>query len=208
MSLQSQLQAGLDALRVSWTDAQIEQSLAYIGLIGRWNRIDNLTAITDPQQMVVHHLLDSLSIHPFLGAAVRVLDVGSGAGLPGIPLAIFNPESRFTLLDAAAKRVRFLHHARARLGLGNIDPQQGRVASFGAGDGYDVIVSRAFSSIGEFVSQSAHLLAPSGRLLAMKGKLPQDELGDLPDEFKYTVSPLQVPGLQAQRHLISITAGS
>ncbi|HHQ14935.1 MAG TPA: 16S rRNA (guanine(527)-N(7))-methyltransferase RsmG, partial [Chromatiales bacterium] len=141
MSSRALLQSGLNTLGISSTSEQLDRSLGFIELISKWNRIDNLTAITDPAQMVVYHLLDSLSIHPYLPGARRVLDVGSGAGLPGIPLATFNPATAFTLLDAAAKRVRFMRHAVAALGLDNVEVVQARAETFRHKGLYDVITS-------------------------------------------------------------------
>ncbi len=206
MSLQTILDNGLDVLGIASTPAQQAQALAYIGLIEKWNRVDNLTAISDPAQMVSHHLLDSLTVHPHLPPAQTVLDAGSGAGLPGIPLAIFNPTISFTLLDAAAKRVRFMRHAVTTLGLDNVTVEQGRAQAFRPDNRFDLIISRAFTSTAEFALQTAPALAHGGRLLAMKGKLPEKELSALPANFEYTVVPLQVPGLAAERHLITITA--
>jgi 16S rRNA (guanine527-N7)-methyltransferase len=206
MSTRALLQWGLETLRIASTPEQLDRSLRFIALIDKWNRVDNLTAITDPAQMVIHHLLDSLSIHSQLLDAARVLDVGSGAGLPGIPLAIFSPTRAFTLLDAAAKRVRFMRHAVTTLGLDNVEVVQGRAEAFQSEGQYDVIISRAFASTADFVLQTAAALAPGGRILAMKGKLPEQELSALPANFEYTVMPLQVPGLAAERHLITITA--
>ena len=206
MDLHRSFETGLDSLGIPWTADQVERGLEFIRMIEKWNRIDNLTAITRLDQMVSHHLLDSLSIHSALEGAGNILDVGSGAGLPGIPLALFNPGIRFTLLDAAAKRVRFMRQATVALGLQNVVVEQNRVQSVSDDRCFDVIISRAFASVSDFIEQSAPLLAPGGRILAMKGRLQDDELSELPDKFKYTVIPLQVPGLEAQRHLITITA--
>ncbi len=206
MTLREQLADGLDTLAVPWRESQLDQALEFLALIGKWNRIDNLTAITEPRQMVVHHLLDSLAVHPQLPPARTLLDVGSGAGLPGIPLAIFNPELRLTLLDAAAKRVRFIRHAVTSLGLGNVDVVQARATDFCREPRFDAIVSRAFARTDEFVAQTAPALACGGRMLAMKGRIPRQELDALPADFEYTVIPLQVPGLNAERHLITIAA--
>jgi len=202
------LERGLTGLGIGARPAQLDAALGHLDLIAKWNRVDNLTAIDALPEMVTLHLLDSLSLQPHLGAAESVLDIGSGAGLPGIPLAIFNPERRFTLLDAAAKRVRFMRHAVAVLKLENVVVEQARAEQWRPDMRYDLIISRAFASIGDFVRQAAPMLAPGGRILAMKGKLPRHELSDLPADFEYTVSPLEVPELAAERHLITITATS
>lgn len=206
MSSEALLAKGLETLGIDATPQQRMQALRFIELLDKWNRIDNLTAITDPTQMVVQHLLDSLAVKPYLGSARSVLDVGSGAGLPGIPLAIFTPDTTFTLLDAAAKRVRFMRQAISMLGLNNVGVVQARAEAFRPDSPFEVIISRAFSSTVEFVSRTLPALSPGGQLLAMKGKLPAQELSALPKNFEYTVVPLQVPGLQAERHLITITA--
>ena len=202
------LEAGLADLGIAPTPDRIDDALAYIELITRWNRVDNLTAITDVGQMVTHHLLDSLAVHPHLLDADVILDIGAGAGLPGIPLAIFNTRRRFVLLDAAAKRVRFMRHAVVTLGLENVEVVQARADRWTSPRRYDVVVSRAFASIADFARMAVPALVPAGRILAMKGKLPRDELSDLPENFEYTVTPLNVPGLAAERHLITITASS
>ncbi len=208
MTVHEELAAGLDSLALPWRPAQLAQALGYIDLIARWNRVDNLTAITEPARMVSHHLLDSLSVSPHLPPARRVLDVGAGAGLPGIPLAIFHPGIDFVLLDAAAKRVRFMRHAVGTLELPNVEVVQARATDFCRRPRFDVIISRAFARTEQFVLQTAPALASGGRLLAMKGKVPQEELDALPTDFEYTVIPLQVPGLHAERHLITIAANS
>ena len=202
------LRAGLAELGIAAPPDRIDKALAYLDLIAKWNRVDNLTAITDVGQMVTHHLLDSLAVHPHLLDADTVLDIGAGAGLPGIPLAIFDSGRRFVLLDAAAKRARFMRHAVATLGLDNVEVVQARADRWAPPRRYDVVVSRAFASLADFVCMAAPALAPEGRILAMKGKLPRDELSDLPENFEYTVTPLNVPGLAAERHLITITASS
>ncbi len=202
------LEVGLADLGIAAPPDRIDKALAYLELIAKWNRVDNLTAITDIGQMVTHHLLDSLAVHPHLFDADAILDIGAGAGLPGIPLAIFNSDRRFVLLDAAAKRVRFMRHAVATLGLDNVEVMQARAECWTPPRLYDVVVSRAFASLADFVRVAASALAPGGRILAMKGRLPGDELSDLPENFEYTVTPLNVPGLAAERHLITITASS
>lgn len=208
MRARETLETGLADLGITAAPERIDMALAHIELIAKWNRVDNLTAITDPEQMVTHHLLDSLSIHPHLLDADAILDIGAGAGLPGIPLAIFNGERRFVLLDAAAKRVRFMRHAVATLGLDNVEVVQARADRWAPPQRYDAVVSRAFARTADFVRMAAPALAPGGRILAMKGRLPRDELSDLPENFEYTVTPLNVPGLAAARHLITITASS
>jgi len=180
----------------------------YLALLTKWNRVYNLTAITDPAQMITHHALDSLSIAAPLAAllahapAPRVLDVGSGAGLPGIPLAIARPAWRLTLLDTNSKKTAFIAQAAAELGLSNVTVATARVESFRA-EPFDAIVSRAFSSLHDFVAQTRSLLAPAGWWAAMKGAVPQDELPGLPADVQCRdIRRVQVPGLAAERHLL------
>lgn len=179
----------------------------YLALLSKWNRVYNLTAITDPAQMITHHALDSLAIAAPLDAALagsgdaRVLDVGSGAGLPGIPLAIVRPW-QLTLLDGNGKKTAFIAQAAAELGLTNVAVATARAESF-AGNPFDVIVSRAFSSLRDFVTRTRALLRPDGCWAAMKGGVPHEELRELPDDVECrSVLRLQVPGLDAERHLL------
>jgi len=178
----------------------VEALLSYIDLLHRWNRTYNLTAVRHPAEMVTRHLLDSLAVMPWVGGA-RLLDAGSGAGLPGVPLAIARPGLEVTLLDSSGKKIRFLNHVRRELGLANIEPVQARLESFSSPSGFDAIISRAFSSLDAFAEAARHL-APA-RLLAMKGRYPQIELEALPDWVRLdSLEKLTVPGLQEDRHLV------
>ncbi len=202
MSIVRQLAAGIAALGLDLPPDGEARLLAYLALLDKWNRVYNLTAVRDPERMVSHHLLDSLAAVPyFTGPAV--LDVGSGGGLPGIPLAIARPDLQVTLIDSIAKKTAFLQQARAELGLGNLTVATGRVENFRPETGFDVITSRAFSDLGEFVKLTRHLLKPGGRWLAMKGLYPNEELALLPHDVKVSADHvLVVPGLEACRHLI------
>lgn len=188
---------------------RVEEKLRrYLALLGKWNRVYNLTAITDPGQMITQHVLDSLAIaaplDPLLAekANPRVLDVGSGAGLPGIPLAIARPAWQMTLLDANSKKTAFIAQAAAELGLPNVTVATARAEAF-VGAAFDVIVSRAFSSLRDFVAGTQALLGPGGCWAAMKGGVPHDELRELPAGVGYwDIRRLQVPGLDAERHLL------
>ncbi len=202
MSIAHQLAAGIAALGLDLPPDGEARLLAYLALLDKWNRVYNLTAVRDPERMVSHHLLDSLAAVPyFTGPAV--LDVGSGGGLPGIPLAIARPDLQVTLIDSIAKKTAFLQQARAELGLGNLTVATGRVENFRPETGFDVITSRAFSDLGEFVKLTRHLLKPGGRWLAMKGLYPNEELALLPHDVKVSADHvLVVPGLEACRHLI------
>jgi 16S rRNA (guanine527-N7)-methyltransferase len=181
-----------------------QRLLDYIALIGKWNRTYNLTAIREPEKMVSHHLLDSLAVAPHLHAR-RLLDVGSGAGLPGIPLALANPDMQVTLLDSNPKKAAFLNQAVIELKLQNTEVCGERVESWQTQNKFDAIISRAFSDMGEFVSITRHLLAPGGVYAAMKGLHPYEEIDKLPPDCKVLqVLPLAVPGLDGARHLVLI----
>ena len=174
----------------------------YIAELTKWNKAYNLTAIRDSQAMVTLHLLDSLAASPWLYGK-NILDVGTGAGLPGIPLALVQPDVKFTLLDTNGKKVRFVHHVAGVLELENVFPVKARVEEYEPEHLFDSIISRAFSSLGDFIAGSGHALAPEGRLLAMKGKLPDDELAELPEGWCVSrVEKLHVPSLEAERHLL------
>ena len=187
------------------TTSERDRMLAYLQLLQRWNAAYNLTAIRDPLEMVTRHLLDSLAILPWVTAG-PVLDAGTGAGLPGIPLAILCPELQFTLLDSAGKKVRFLRQVKRELELGNIQPLQARLETHLPPQPYGIIISRAFASLQDFAAASRQLMSENTQLLAMKGRDPEDECKDLPDWIKVdSVQQLVVPGLQQQRHLVMMS---
>jgi 16S rRNA (guanine527-N7)-methyltransferase len=180
---------------------QITALLAYVELLHRWNRAYNLTAIREPRDMISRHLLDSLSVLPWIPAG-RLLDAGTGAGLPGVPLAIARPDLDITLLDSAGKKIRFLNQVRRELGLQNIEPVQARLEAYAPEFPFDAIISRAFSSLAAFAGAVRHL-AGGAKLLAMKGRHPAEELKELPGWVRvHAVEELQVPGLQEDRHLV------
>ncbi|TNF05928.1 MAG: 16S rRNA (guanine(527)-N(7))-methyltransferase RsmG [Gammaproteobacteria bacterium] len=202
--LASRLRAGLDALSLPLSDYQVALLLDYLSLLQKWNRAYNLTAVRDPQEMLHLHLLDSLSIAKDI-AGNEMIDVGTGPGLPGIPLAICFPERSFTLLDSNGKKTRFLFQAKNSLGLGNVQEVQSRVEAYQPDRSYDAVISRAFSSLADMVEKCSHLLAPDGRFYAMKGQYPQQELSELPKHYNVIASHrLDVPGVEAQRHLVEI----
>lgn len=186
--------------------AQQDQQLqTYLGLLQRWNKVYNLTAVRDPAQMLPLHLWDSLAVVPFIQAD-HCLDVGSGAGLPGIPLAILRPNQEFTLLDTNGKKTRFIQQAALELGLTNLKVVQARVEQWQPAQPFAAIISRAFASLADFVTVSGMHLAEQGRLYAMKGRYPESELAKLPVGWMLTRShPLSVPGLEAERHLLELT---
>jgi 16S rRNA (guanine527-N7)-methyltransferase len=206
MSLAQQLGVGLAAMGLDLPAASQETLLAYVALLKKWNRTYNLTAIRDEAEMVVQHLLDSLSVLPAVQesalAGRRWADVGSGAGLPGIPLAVARPDLDMTLIEAVDKKSAFQRQAKIELGLTNITVLNRRVEEVEGGN-FDAVVSRAFAEIADFARLAGHLLAPGGRLYAMKGRLPDDELHRLPPGWATVAwEPLKVPGLTAERHLI------
>ena len=177
----------------------------YLDLLAKWNRVHNLTAIRDRAQMESLHVHDALAVLPFLpdAPALRVLDVGSGGGIPGIPLAIARPHWRVTLVDSNRKKVAFLTQAVIELQLSSVRAVASRVEDLRAEDSYDVVISRAFSDLRTFAALAGHQLARGGMLVAMKGALPREEIGALPSHVRVTSTPaLDVPGLDAERHLV------
>ncbi len=199
------LALGLRELGIAPAPDGVRQLLAYRDLLLKWNRTYNLTAVTDPEAAISHHLLDSLAILPWIGEGA-LLDVGSGGGLPGIPVAISRPQLAVTLIDAVQKKATFLQQVAIELKLPNVRAIHGRIEQ--QEGQYAQITSRAFSELGEFVRLTRHLLAPGGRWLAMKGVLPDSELATLPPDIVVeAILPLTVPGLAAERHLIILKAG-
>lgn len=208
MNLAEELQQGAGQLGIALdADAQ-RKLLEYLVLLNKWNKVYNLTAIRDPQQMVSHHLLDSLAVMPHLWEG-RWLDVGCGAGLPGLVLAVAQPDWQFALLDSNSKKTSFVQQAVIELGLRNVSVHCARVEEWQPAERFDGIISRAFSELGEFLRNTRHLMAPHGRWVAMKGA-PQQELAGMPDGCRVErVIALQVPGLNAARSLvIAICNGS
>lgn len=200
------LQDGVAALGLSLEEAQLAQLSAFAAQLEKWNRVYNLTALREPGEILTHHLLDSLAIVPHIPHGA-LLDVGTGGGFPGVPIAIAQPARRVALLDSSDKKTSFLRQIKGLLALENVSVYCHRVEAWAAPVAYDVIVSRAFSSLRVFVERCARLLQPGGTLLAMKGLVPDGEIADLPPGFRVReVVPLEVPGLAAQRHLVSIEA--
>lgn len=225
MNPDPQLAAGIAALDLALPAGAEEKLLAYLVLLDKWNRVYNLTAVRDVERMVSHHLLDSLAVVPVFdeilaarplpnpppggegaNAGLRpptAIDVGSGGGLPGIPLAIARPALQVTLIDSIAKKTAFLLQAKAELGLANVSVVTGRVEDHKPEAPFDLITSRAFADLREFVTLTRHLLKPGGRWLAMKGLYPHEEVALLPPGVKVSADhALVVPGLEAHRHLI------
>lgn len=201
----SRLAQGCRELGLGLDDAQLQRLMVYLGELERWNRSYNLTAVRDIEQMVVRHLLDALSVLPHLPEPRCLLDAGSGGGIPGVVLAIVRPQWPIVLLDSNGKKARFLRHAVRTLGLTQVSVVEARVEALANDGRADVIISRAFSSLTDFVTLTAGLLAADGRWYAMKGRLTDDECAALPDWAKVVERrPLQVPGLDEVRQLVVI----
>ncbi len=202
MSPAAQLEQGVLALGLDLPLEGREKLLAYALLLNKWNKTYSLTAMREPEKAVSHHLLDSLAILPFVPEG-KLLDVGSGGGMPGIPVAIARPDLYVTLLDSNSKKTAFLQQAAIELGLPNISVHCGRVEQYHPDFDFAAITSRAFSSLADFTGLSRHLLAPGSRWLAMKGVWPHDEIGQLATDVRVdTVHRLQVPGVEGERHLV------
>lgn len=200
----SRLAAGAEVLGLTLDAAQLAALAALLRELAEWNTRFNLTAITDPQEMVDKHLLDSLAVLPHL-SGMRIADIGSGAGFPGLPLAIANPGRRYTLVESTGKKAGFLRHAVTTLGLSNVEIEQGRAESYRPRRPFDRVLARALGSLADFVRVAGHLPGRDGRLLAMKGKPPEAELRSLPTGWKtVAVHPIRVPGLAAERTLVEL----
>ncbi len=189
---------------ISLTDHQKTLLVAYVDMLHKWNKAYNLTSVRDPNEMLVRHILDSIVVAPYLQGQ-RFIDVGTGPGLPGIPLAIVLPDAHFTLLDSLGKRVRFLRQVQHELKLENITPVQSRVEAYPSEPPFDGVISRAFASLNDMVSWCHHLPGEKGRFYALKGQLPGDEIASLPDNFSVeSVEKLRVKQLEGERHLVII----
>lgn len=207
MTLRPALAAGIAALGLDIDDDAQTKLLAYVALLEKWNRTHNLTAVREPGRMVTHHLLDSLATLPHLpqNPALRLIDVGSGGGLPGVPLAIARPDWSVTLLDSNRKKATFLRQAAAELRLANVTVATTRVEEYAPEGSFDVAISRAFAPLPRFAAAARHLLGTGGRLVALKGTYPQAELAQLPAGLHLEASPtLDVPGLDGRRHLVIV----
>jgi 16S rRNA (guanine527-N7)-methyltransferase len=202
-TLRPELAAGLEALGLP--AALATPLLAYLALLARWNATYNLTAIRDPRDMVAKHLLDSLAMQPFVRGLRTLADLGTGPGLPGIPLAIATPGLQVTLVESNGKKARFLREAARQLGLGNVQVAESRIEAFRPGTPFDAITARALATLPLILELGGHLPGPGGRLLAMKGVVPDEEIATLPAGWRLAaVHPLRVPGLDAERHLVEV----
>ena len=207
MTLAPRIREEARAMGMELSPEVADKLAGHVMLVEKWNRVHNLTAVRDVDQMVSLHVLDSLSLRPHLGESASVLDVGTGAGFPGMVLAIVDPQRAVTLLDASHKKCSFLEQAKADLGLANVTVACERVQDWRPAQPFDAIVSRAFAELHDFVSQAGHLLAPGGRMLAMKGVYPYEEIGRVPATHRVArVEELHVPSLDAKRHVVEIEA--
>lgn len=205
MPLEERLTQGATTMGLALEPGCIQQLVAYLRLLEKWTRTHNLTAVRDPQEMVSRHLLDSLAVLPHLRGP-EVIDIGTGAGLPGIPLACARPDLRFTLLDSNRKKLAFVRQAVHALSLRNVAVVAGRVEDFRGAQPFATLISRAFASIPDMLAACGHLAGPESRILAMKGVLPREELARMPPSFQVTdVIALEIPGLGAERHLVIMT---
>lgn len=198
------LSEGLDKMKLVLTSNQQALLVEYVERIHKWNKAYNLTSVRDPEQMMVKHILDSLAVIPFIDGD-RIIDVGTGPGLPGIPLAIAYPEKSFTLLDSLGKRVRFMTQCAYDMKLDNVTPIHSRVEEHEPEPHYDIVLSRAFASLKDMLHWCTHLVDSSGKFLALKGQYPEEEINDLDNAFKVTdIQALNVPGLVGERHLVTV----
>lgn len=201
--LERRLLLGADELGVPLASEAAGQLLDYIELLLRWNQAYNLTAVRDPEAMVIRHLLDSLAVLPHLPRCARLLDIGSGPGIPGIILAVCRPDSEVTLVDSNLKMTRFADRAQRALGLSNVTVCRERVERLDSANCFDCIISRAFASLADFVRLGGSLLTDKGAMFAMKGRLDPSEMADISADFRITARhALAVPGLDAERHLV------
>lgn len=202
-ALRPELESGLSELGLK--TALADPLLAYLALLQRWNQTYNLTAIRDPREMLVKHLLDSLAMHVHVAGIDTLADLGTGPGLPGIPLAIALPDLQVTLVESNGKKTRFLREAVRQLQLGNVKVAESRIEAFDAPNHFDAITARALATLPLILELGGHLLTPAGRLLAMKGVLPTEEIATLPAGWRVLAThSLQVPELGAERHLVEV----
>ena len=207
MNLAGELRAGTEALGITLQQSQHDQLIEYLQLLEKWNQVYNLTSINGLPRMLSYHLLDSLSVLPLLVNGRKAIDVGSGAGLPGIPLAIAMPDAIWIVLDSNARKTRFIRQAIAHCGLKNVQVVQSRVQDYHAPDALDFIVSRAYAPLAEFCDSVAHLMEPKTRLITMKTELRQEEVRQLDtDRFAYQTKTIKVPGIAESRNLVTIRA--
>jgi 16S rRNA (guanine527-N7)-methyltransferase len=203
MTLQTELDAGLAALDLPLSAAARTRLLNYIALMSKWNAVYNLTAIREESRMLTHHLLDALSVQRFIPDGARLVDIGSGGGVPGIPLAIARADLDVLSIEPNSKKASFQQQVRIDLGLGNFDVQTARAEAVQLDTGRDFVISRAFGDLADFIKVAGHLLKPDGYMLAMKGVYPDEEVRGIPSGWKLVrAEELQVPGVEGARHLL------
>jgi 16S rRNA (guanine527-N7)-methyltransferase len=204
MGLLQQLQEMLAQTELEVSDFQQNQLVQLVELLHKWNKAYNLTSVRDPNQMLVKHIMDSIVVSPYLQGE-RLIDVGTGPGLPGLPLAILNPDKQFVLLDSLGKRLRFIRHAVLALGLKNVEFVQSRVEEYNPEEKFDVVLSRAFASLQDMLFWCKHLPNENGYFFALKGQFPEQEVAMLDTEFEFIESiPLHVPNLEGERCLVKV----
>ncbi len=202
--LSAQLDEYLSEMNLSATAEQKKQLIGFVKMLDKWNKAYNLTSIRDPQQMLIRHIMDSLAVSEHL-VGERFIDVGTGPGLPGIPLAIMNPDRSFVLLDSLGKRIRFQKQVQHELGIKNISSVESRVEAYQPEVKFDGVLSRAFASIEDMLHWCHHLPADNGCYYALKGQLAEDEMANMPEGFEVTdIFELKVPRLDEQRHLLRV----
>lgn len=202
------LKSGVKTLGLSFDDKVFTDLEKYLELLIKWNSSFNLSGISSPAEMVSKHILDSLAVSPFLNANT-IADIGTGAGLPGIPLAIANPDKKFILVDSNGKKTRFLFQAKLNLNLENVSIENCRIEHYQSKQQVDIVVSRAFASLSDMAEKTGHLLTPSGTMLAMKGRYPEQEIEQLAPGFRVAkVEKLLIPGEDGERHLVFLTSSA
>ncbi|MAA62031.1 16S rRNA (guanine(527)-N(7))-methyltransferase RsmG [Idiomarina loihiensis] len=206
--MKEQLKGLLDQAQIDLSEEQIERQLALVGLLDKWNKAYNLTSVRNPKDMLPRHIMDSLAVRKYLHGQ-RFIDVGTGPGLPGLPLAIAEPDKEFVLLDSLGKRIRFIRQVCHELKLTNVTAVQARVEDYQDEKQFDGVISRAFASLNDMLSWCEHLPAENGRFYALKGLYPQDELEQLPEQYKIeSIEQINVPGIDASRHIVIISKRS
>jgi 16S rRNA (guanine527-N7)-methyltransferase len=206
--VKEQLKELLKQAQITLSESQIEQQLALVGLLDKWNKAYNLTSVRNPKDMLTRHIMDSLAVRQYLQGQ-RFIDVGTGPGLPGLPLAIAEPDKEFVLLDSLGKRIRFIRQVCHELKLTNVTPVQARVEDYQNEKKFDGVISRAFASLNDMLSWCEHLPSDKGRFYALKGLYPQEELDELPANYKTeSIEQINVPGIDASRHIVIISKRS
>lgn len=206
--MKEQLKELLEQAQINLSESQIEQQLALVGLLDKWNKAYNLTSVRNPKDMLTRHIMDSLAVRQYLQGQ-RFIDVGTGPGLPGLPLAIAEPDKEFVLLDSLGKRIRFIRQVCHELKLTNVTPVQARVEEYQDEKKFDGVISRAFASLNDMLSWCEHLPSDNGRFYALKGLYPQEELDELSANYKTeSIEQINVPGIDASRHIVIISKWS